>query len=248
MPTNKVPPGTVWTDDVPQAWLEEPSIPEEQRVTTAINLKLHLGQLLLPRCARGPPGTARAHTHEVINALVSLMFLNEPGVLYDAAKAPDLQDVPVMAGSEPVAMLWQEQALKTVVTQPRVTPILARTGHQYCTIWVKGVPIFHKSEVQSHVHHHLGVDGRLAAYKLVGPMSQLNVINVHVPFGDATETFLKHLMEAYQQLAIMGRTLIIGDFNAAPSMDDRGGRQTPEDTAVQMARKHMGLQDLTGSL
>ena len=44
------------------------------------------------------------------------------------------------------------------------------------------------------------------------------------------------------------RHVIIGDFNAAPSMDDRGGRQTPEDTAVQMAMQPMGLQDLTASL
>ena len=43
-PTNRVPPGTVWTGDVQQAWLEEPNIPEEQRVKTAINLKLRLGQ------------------------------------------------------------------------------------------------------------------------------------------------------------------------------------------------------------
>ena len=43
-PTNQVPPGTVWTGDVPQAWLEEPNIPGEQKLTTAINLKLRLGQ------------------------------------------------------------------------------------------------------------------------------------------------------------------------------------------------------------
>ena len=47
---------------------------------------------------------------------------------------------------------------------------------------------------------------------------------------------------------MMGPTVIIGDFNAAPSADDRGGRQTPEDTAVQMAMQHIGLQDLTASL
>ena len=41
---NQVPPGTIWTGDVPQTWLEEPDIPEEQRVATAINHKLHLGQ------------------------------------------------------------------------------------------------------------------------------------------------------------------------------------------------------------
>ena len=106
----------------------------------------------------------------------------------------------------------------------------------------------HKSEVQVHIHHHLGVEGRLAAYELVGPTWQLNVINVHVPFGDATETFLEHLMEAYRQLAMMGPTVITGDFNAAPSADDRGGRPTPEDAAVQVAMQHLGLQDLTASL
>ena len=41
---NQVPPGTVWTGDVPQAWLEEPDVPEEQGVATAMNLKLRLGQ------------------------------------------------------------------------------------------------------------------------------------------------------------------------------------------------------------
>ena len=110
------------------------------------------------------------------------------------------------------------------------------------------MPISHKSEVQVHVHHHLGVEGRLAAYELVGPMWQLNVINVHVPCGDATETFLEHLMEAYPQPAMMGPIVIIGDFNAAPSADDRGGQQTPEDAAVQVTLQNLGLQDLTASL
>ena len=176
------------------------------------------------------------------------MSLNEPGALHDAAKAPDLQDVPVMARCNPDAMLWQEQALKTQVAHPSLTPILARTRHRYCTTCVKGVGISHKSEVQEHVHHHLGVEGRLAAYELVGLTWQLKVIKVHIPFGDATDTFLEHLMEAYRQLAMMGPTVIIGDFNAAPSVDDRGGQQTPEDTAVQLAMQHMGLQDLKASL
>ena len=113
---------------------------------------------------------------------------------------------------------------------------------------VKGVSVSHKSELQVHVHHHLGVEGRLAAYELVGPTWHLNVINVHVPVGDATETFLEHLMDAHRQLAMTGLTVIIGDFNAAPSADDRRGQQTPEDAAVQMAMQHLGLQDLTASL
>ena len=97
------------------------------------------------------------------------MSLNEPGALYDAAKALDLQDMPVMAECDPDALMWQQQALKTQAANPSPTPVLTRTGHQYRTTWVKGVPISHKGEVQVHVHHHLGVEVRLAAYELVGP-------------------------------------------------------------------------------
>ena len=39
-PANQVPPGTVWTGEVPQTWLEEPDIPEEERMAAAINHKL----------------------------------------------------------------------------------------------------------------------------------------------------------------------------------------------------------------
>ena len=152
------------------------------------------------------------------------MSLNEPGALYDAAKALDLQDVPVMATCDPDAMVWQEQALKTQAAHPSLTPLLTRTGHKYRTKLVKAVPISHKGDVQVHVHHHLGVEGRLEAYELVGPKWQLNVINVHVPFGDASEAFLEHVMEAYQQLDMMGPTVIIGDFNAALSAGDCAGR------------------------
>ena len=43
-PASQVPPGTVWRGDVPQTWLEEPDIPEEERMAAAINHKLRLGQ------------------------------------------------------------------------------------------------------------------------------------------------------------------------------------------------------------
>ena len=46
------------------------------------------------------------------------MSLNEPGALYDATKAPDLQDVPIMAKCDPDAMVWQEQALKNPDNPP----------------------------------------------------------------------------------------------------------------------------------
>ena len=58
---------------------------------------------------------------------------------------------------------------------------------------------------------------------------QLNVLNVHVPFEDATETLLEHLMEAYRQRAMMGPLVIIGDINAATTMDDGRKRTTLKD-------------------
>ena len=146
-------------------------------------------------------------------------------------------------------MLWQEQALKTRAATPNRPPVLTRTGYQYRSTWVKGVPISHEHEVQVHVHRHLGIEGRLAAYELVGPTWQLNVTNVYVPSGDATDTFPEHLMETYRQLAVMGPVVIIADFNAAPKIDDRGGGGgTPEDTAVKMAMQHLDLRYLTASL
>ena len=106
----------------------------------------------------------------------------------------------------------------------------------------------HKPEIHIHVNRHLGIEGRLAGYELVGRTWQLNVINVHVPFRYAKDTFLEHLMEAYQQVAMIGSTVIIGDFNADLTMDDRGWGPTPKDTPVRMAMQHLDLQDLTISL
>ena len=50
------------------------------------------------------------------------MSLNEPGALYNATKAPDLQDVPIMAKCDPDAMVWQEQALKNPDSPPQLNP------------------------------------------------------------------------------------------------------------------------------
>ena len=145
-------------------------------------------------------------------------------------------------------MLWQEQSFKTRTETQNLTPILTRTGYQYQITLVKGVPMSHKHEIHVHVHRRLGIEGRLVACELRGPNGQLNVINVHVPFGDATDKFLEHLMEAYRQLAMMGPNVIIGDFNAAPGMDERGGQATSENTVVRMAKQHLDLQDLKASL
>ena len=43
-PENGVAPWMVWTGHLPEAWLEEPDIPEERRVATALAHKLRLGQ------------------------------------------------------------------------------------------------------------------------------------------------------------------------------------------------------------
>ena len=104
--------------------------------------------------------SAKPPTGKVTAALVALMSLNEPGVVYDPAKASDLQDIPIIAGCEPDAMLWQEPALKTRTDTRNLTPILTRTGYQYQTTWVTGVPMSHKREIHVQVHQHLGIEGR----------------------------------------------------------------------------------------
>ena len=217
-------------------------------MATALVHKLRLGGRLLAQLTHRETTTAKPRTGKVTAALVSMMSLKEPGVVYDLAKASDSQDIPIMAECDPDAMLWQEQALKTRTDTPNLTPALTRTGYQYQTTWVRPVLISDKRKIHVPVHRHVGIEGRLAAYDLVGPTWQLNVIDVHVPFSDAMDTFLEHLMEAYRQLAMMQPTVIIGDFNAAPTMDDRGGQPTPEDMTVRMAMQHLDLQDLTTSL
>ena len=77
---------------------------------------------------------------------------------------------------------------------------------------------------------------------------QLNVINAHVPFSDATEPFLQALAEAYRQMAMLAATIIIGDMNAAPTPADRGGQATPKDHAVRDTIEMLGLVDLTANL
>ena len=54
-------------------------------------------------------------------------------------------------------------------------------------------------------------------YEVVRDAWQLNVINAHLPFRDATEPFLQALAKAYRQMAMLGPTIIIGDMNAAPT-------------------------------
>ena len=81
-----------------------------------------LGQWLQARWARRGQPINRAHTHKVTAALVTLMSLEEPGVVYQRAGASVIQDVPVMAGCDLHAVLWQEEAPKTHTTL-RTSPL-----------------------------------------------------------------------------------------------------------------------------
>ena len=96
--------------------------------------------------------------------------------------------------------------------------------------------------------HHLSIPESLGVYEVVGDGWQLNVINAHVSFGDATEPFLQALAEAYRQMAMLAPTIIIDDMNAAPSPADRGGQATPQDHAVRDTIEMLGLVDLTANL
>ena len=81
----------------------------------------------------------------------------------------------------------------------------------------RGTPLYAQTGIHVHLVHHLSVPGRLGVYEVVGDGWQLNVINTHVPFGEATEPFLQALAEAYRQMAMLAPTVIIGDMNAAPT-------------------------------
>ena len=128
------------------------------------------------------------------------------------------------------------------------TPIYTPDRKAYKCYWHKGTPLYARTGIHVHLVHHLSVPGRLGVYEVVGDGWQLNVINAHVPFGDATEPFLQALAEAYRQRAMLAPTIIIGDMNAAPTPADRGGQATPQDHAVRDTIEMLGLVDLTANL
>ena len=123
-------------------------------------------------------------------------------------------------------LTFQEQGLQRD-DPPETTPIYTPDQKAYKCYWQKGTPLYAQTGIHVHLFHHLSVPGRLGVYEVVGDGWQLNVINAHVPFGDATEPFLRDLAEAYRQMAMLARTVIIGDMNPAPSPADRGGQATP---------------------
>ena len=147
----------------------------------------------------------------------------------------------------PHLLAFQEQGLQRD-DPPETTPIYTPDQKAYKCYWHKGTPLYAQTGIHIHLVHHLSIPGRLGVYEVVGNGWQLNVINAHVPFGDAGEPFLQALPEAYRQMAMLAPTIIIGDMNAAPSPADRGGQATPQDQAVRDTIEMLGLVDLTTNL
>ena len=152
-------------------------------------------------------------------------------------------------GAEWVSRLltFQEPGLQRE-DPPETTPIYTPDHKEYKCYWHKGTPLYARAGIHVHLVHHLSIPGRLSVYEVVGDGWQLNVINAHVPFGDATEPFRQALAEAYRQMAILAITIIIGDMNTAPKAADQGGQGTPRDNAVRDTIEMLGLVDLTANL
>ena len=147
----------------------------------------------------------------------------------------------------PHLLAFQEQGLQRD-DPPETTPIYTPDQKAYKCYWHKGTPLYAPAGFHVHLVHHLSIQRRLGVFEVVGDGWQLNVINAHVPFGDATEPFLQALAEAYRQMAMLAPTIIIGNMNAAPTLADRGGQATPQDHAVGDTIEMLGLLDLTANL
>ena len=81
-------------------------------------------------------------------------------------------------------LTFQEQGLQRD-DPPKTTPIYTPDQKAYKCYWRKGTPLYARTGIHVHLVHHLSVPGRLGVYEVVGDGWQLNVINTHVPFGEA---------------------------------------------------------------
>ena len=152
-----------------------------------------------------------------------------------------------MAECGPYLLTFQEQGLQCD-DPPETSPIYTPDQKAHKCYWHKGTPLYAQAGIHVHLVHHLSIPGRLGVYKVVGDGWQLNVINAHVPFGDATEPFLQALAEACRQMAMLAPPVIISDMNAASTSADRGGQATPQDQAIRDTIEMLGLVDLTANL
>ena len=87
---------------------------------------------------------------------------------------------------------------------PETTPIYTPDRKAYKCYWHKGTPLYARTGIHVHLVRHLSIPGRLGVYEVVGDGWQLNAINAHVPFDDATEPFLQALKPVRTPVAILG--------------------------------------------
>ena len=158
-----------------------------------------------------PPQPQPAPTEATVN----LLDLNHPAVTYSKDATTALQELPMAQGPGWVFHLlaFQEQGLQRD-DPPETTPIYTPDQKAYKCYWHKGTPLYARTGIHVHLVHHLSIPGRLGVYEVVGDGWQLDVINAHVPFGNATEPFFPALAEAYRQMAMLAPTIIIGNMNA----------------------------------
>ena len=144
-------------------------------------------------------------------------------------------------GWVPHLLAFQEPGLQRN-NPPEATPIYTPDGKAYKCYLHQGTPLYARTGIHVHLVHNLSIPGRLGVYEVVRDGWQLNVINAHVPFGDATEPFLQALAEAYRQMAMLAPTIIIGDMNAVPTPADRGRQATPQHHAVRDTIQNAGAR------
>ena len=219
---NKAHSGTKYTGELPREWsqgLPAPRLPKRPPPGKK------------PPGPSSPPCRGKGRGHRPPQprpapneATVNLLDLNHPAVTYSKDATTALQQLPMAQEPEwvPHLLAFQEQGPQRD-HPPETTPIYTPDQKAYKCYWNKGTPLYARAGIHVHLVHQLSIPVRLGVYEVVGDGWQLNVINAHVPFGDAMEPFLKALAEAYRQMAMLAPTIIISDMNAAPSPATRYG-------------------------
>ena len=172
------------------------------------------------RAGHGPPPRLPVPRNRHLRKPAPASTSSTIAVTYDPTKAATLQAMPTPHPG------FLEQALRKS-DQPEPAPILDPGGEPISRpLATGGAPLTQVVGHVVHAHLDLGVDGRLGAYKCVGPKRQLNVLLTHVLFGEETKDFLDALSLAYHRHSLLAPTIIIGDLNATPTDDDRTSQPT----------------------
>ena len=233
--------GTKYTGGLPPEWsqgLPPPRLPK--RPPTG---KSPRAPVPLPDGARAEGTSLHNPWPALTEATVNLLDLNHPAVTYSKDATTALQELPMAQGSGwvPHLLAFQEQGLQRD-NPPETTPIYTPDRKAYKCYWHKGTPLYAQTGIHVRLVHHFSVPGRLGVYEVVRDGWRPNVINAHVPFGNAMEPSFQALAEAYRQMAMLAPTIIIGDMNVAPTPADRGGQATPQDHTILQHHRNAGAR------